>query len=143
MTLRRSLLPCLVAAALLGSPAGAAEERVPVRAQVVYATKEPGGMDSRLGPVAGDLRQLPYSTYRLLDVQTGSVALNQVWQAPLPGGRVLEVTPTGTQGGQTSLRVRVPKSGVNTTVRLSRGARYLLGGLNHEQGSLIIVLSVE
>jgi len=119
---------------------------VALRAQVIYAANQPGGVDSRLGVLATELQKtFRYSMYQLLDAPQGSAALNQTWRAPLPGGRSLEIVPTATQGGQHSLRVRVlGPSGqvlVNTTVRLRGGATVLVGGPTHEAGVLIIAIS--
>ncbi len=123
-----------------------AQATVSLRALVIYAANQPGGVDSRLGPLAGDLQKtFRYSMYQLLDSPQGSAALNQSWRAGLPGGRLLEIVPTAIQGGQYSLTVRVLGPGgqplVNTSVRLRSGATVLVGGPTHETGVLIIAIS--
>lgn len=41
---------------------------VPLKVQVIYAANEPGGVDSRLGSLAGELQKtFRYSKYELLD----------------------------------------------------------------------------
>jgi hypothetical protein len=114
--------------------------------QVIYAANEPGGVDSRLGGLAGDLqRMFRYSMYQLLDAPQGSAALNQGWRAGLPGDRTLEIVPTAIQGGQYSLTVRVLGPGgqalLNTGVRLRSGATVLVGGPTHQKGVLIIAIT--
>jgi hypothetical protein len=115
--------------------------------QVIYAANEPGGVDARLGGVAAELqRTFRYSRYELLGSPQGSPALNQSWQAILPGDRRLEIIPTAMQGGQYSLTVRVLSSGgqavLNTRVRLRSGATVLVGGPSHQKGVLIIAITV-
>lgn len=128
------------------SPKLYAQGTVPIRVQVIYAANEPGGVDARLGGLAGDLqRTFRYSMYRLLDAPEGAAALRQAWITSLPGGRRLEIVPTDIQGGQYSLTVRVLSSGgqalVNTAVRLRGGATVLVGGPSHQQGVLIIAIT--
>lgn len=123
-----------------------AQATVSLRAQVIYAANEPGGVDSRLGSLAGELQKtFRYSMYQLLDAPQGSPALNQPWRATLPGGRSLEIVFTAIQDGQYSLTVRVlGPSGqalVNTLVRLRSGATVLVGGPTHQSGVLIIAIS--
>jgi hypothetical protein len=119
---------------------------VPLQAQVIYAANESGGVDSRLGNLAENLKKtFRYSMYQLLDSPKGSPALNQTWKADLPDNRSLEVTPTVIEEGQCTLRVRVVGAGgqpaVNTTVRLRRGSTVLVGGPSHQKGVLIIAIS--
>jgi len=121
-------------------------QTVPLQAQVIYAANEPGGVDSRLGGLAENLKKtFRYSMYQLVDAPKGSPALNQTWKTELPDNRSLEVIPTAIQEGQYSLTVRVLSSGgqpsVNTTVRLRRGATVLVGGPSHQKGVLIIAIS--
>ncbi len=123
-----------------------AQTAVSLRAQVIYAANQPGGVDSRLGSLAGELqRTFRYSMYQLLEAPQGSATLNQSWRAALPGGRMLEIIPTAIQVGQYSLTVRVLGPGgqplVNTAVRLRTGATVLVGGPTHQEGVLIIAIS--
>ena len=124
-----------------------AQEGVPLRAQVIYAANEPGGVDARLGNLAGELqRTFRYSMYQLLEAPQGSAALNKPWRVDLPGDRTLEVVPTAIQGGQYSLTVHVLGPGgqvlVNTQVRLRGGGPPVsVGGLPHQRGVLIIAIS--
>jgi hypothetical protein len=113
---------------------------------VIYAANEPGGVDSRLGSLAGELQKtFRYSRYELLDSPQGSAALNQGWRTALPGDRSLEITPTAIQGDQYTLTVRVQTSGgqalVNTRVRLKPGRTVLVGGPTHQKGVLIIAIT--
>lgn len=124
-----------------------AQATVSLRIQVIYAANEPGGVDSRLGGLAGDLkRTFPYSMYQLLDAPQGSAALNQSWATSIPGDRRLEIVPTAIQGGQFSLTVRVlgpaGQALVNTAVRLRGGGPpVLFGGWTHQKGVLIIAIT--
>jgi hypothetical protein len=122
-------------------------QTVSLQAQVIYAANQPGGVDSRLGSLAGNLQKtFRYSMYQLLDAPKGSATLNQTWRTGLPDKRSLEITPTAIQDGQYNLTVRVLGVGgqpsVNTAVRLRRGATVLVGGgPPYQQGVLIIAIS--
>ena len=133
---------------ILGIPSAGlyVQATVSLRVQVIYAANEPGGVDGRLGSLAGELQKtFRYSMYQLLDAPQGSAALNQAWSASLPGDRRLEIVPTAIQGGQYSLTVRVLSSSgqalLNTRVRLRSGATVLVGGPSHQKGVLIIAIT--
>ncbi len=144
-----SFLPLFwILAAILATPSVTlyAQATVSLRVQVIYAANEPGGVDSRLGGLAGDLqRTFRYSMYKLLDAPQGSATLNQAWTASLPDDRRLQIIPTAIQEGQYSLTVRVLSTAgqavVNTAVRLKSGATVLVGGPSHQRGVLIIAIT--
>lgn len=150
--LRWSGLVCLCIGVLIVSvnvsPSGVrAQEVVSLRAQVIYAANEPGGVDARLGNLVGELQKtFRYSMYQLMEAPQGSATVNQTWRTGIPGGRSMEITPTAIQAGQVSLTVRVlgPTGQVlvNTSVRLRNGGPPVsVGGLTHEKGVLIIAIS--
>jgi len=142
---RGSLLMVLLG--VLTPPVVAAGQgAVPLKVQVIYAANEPGGVDSRLGSLAGELQKtFRYSKYELLDSPQGSAPLNQAWRTALPGDRSLEITPTAIQDGEYTLSVRVQASGgqslVNTRVKLKAGRSVLVGGPTHQKGVLIIAIT--
>ena len=125
-----------------------AQGGIGLQAQVIHASNEPGGLDNRLGGSLADNLQktFRYSRYQLLDAPKGSVNLGQTWRTALPGERALEIAPTGVHDGQYSLNVRIVAPGgqapVNSVVRLKRGATVLVGGPSHQQGVLIIAISL-
>lgn len=144
----RGFASAVVACMVLGLSVSdlGAQATVPLRAQVIYAANDPGGVDSRLGSLAGELQKtFRYSMYQLLDAPQGTAALNQPWRASLPGSRSLEIVPTAIQDGQYTLTVRVlgpaGQALVNTSVRLRSGATVLVGGPTHQTGVLIIAIS--
>lgn len=122
-----------------------AQQTVSLKAVVIDASNEPGGIDPKLGNLAGELQRLPYSTYRLLETPQGSAALNQTWKTGVPDNRSLEVTPTAIQGGQYSLRIRVLGPGgqtlVNTEVRLRGGSPFLVAVPTGQKRALLIAIS--
>ncbi len=116
---------------------------VPVHVQVILASKEPGGrIDSAIAPLAKELqRYFAYSSYQLLQTQSGQVAPQRPFQASLPGGRTLSISLLGAVGSRVDLQVVT--SGVNTKVNLQRGGPpFLVGGPPHGSGVLIIAISV-
>jgi hypothetical protein len=143
---RASLLLLSILGAWLALPGLGWGQTVSLQAQVIYAANQPGGVDSRLGSLVGNLQKtFRYSMYQLLDAPKGSATLNQTWRTGLPDNRSLEITPTAIQDGQYSLTVRVLGAGgqasLNTVVRLRRAATVLVGGPSHQQGVLIIAIS--
>lgn len=140
---------CLVAGLVGGAvapPGFAWAQTVSFQVQVIYAANQEGGVDSRLGALAENLKKtFRYSMYQLLDAPKGSAGVNEVWRTALPDNRSLEITPTGVQDGQYSLAVRVVladgKVPVNTVVRLRRGSTVLVGGPSHQKGVLIMAIS--
>jgi hypothetical protein len=137
-------------AGVLGSaltvPGSAWGQTVSLQALVIYAANQDGGVDSRLGSLAENLKKtFRYSMYQLLDDLKGSAALNQMWRTALPDNRWLEITLMAIQDGQYSLTVRVlgseGKASLNTVVRLRRGSTVLVGGPSHQKGVLIIAIS--
>ncbi len=148
--LGRVVVSVCFAAAIFGGAAAlpgiARGQTVSLQVQVIYAANQDGGVDTRLGALAENLKKtFRYSMYQLLDAPKGSPGLNETWRTALPDNRSLEITPTGAQEGQHSLTVRVlladGKVPVNTVVRLRRGSTVLVGGPSHQKGVLIIAIS--
>jgi hypothetical protein len=142
----RAFLMAVFLGGLVVCPVSAWGQTVSLQVQVIYAANQDGGVDSRLGALAENLKKtFRYSMYQLLDAPKGSVALNEVWRTPLPDNRSLEITPTAVQENQYSLKVIVLGSGgqpsFNTVVRLRRGSTVLVGGPSHQKGVLIIAIS--
>jgi len=74
-------------------------------------------------------------------VQAGSIPARPF---DIPGGRSLVVTPQEFRNKQLALKVRLQhgdKPVVDTTVRLSNGGNFLLGGPAHEGGVLVLSIS--
>ena len=115
---------------------------VPVHVQVILASKEPGGRtDPAIASLVKELRRdFAYSSYQLLQTQSGQVAPQRPFQISLPGGRTLSISLLGTAGSRVDLQVIT--SGVNTKVNLQRGGPpFLVGGPPHGSGVLIIAIS--
>ena len=135
------MLLAILAAARAGDAA-----TVQLRADVILASNQGTGTDERLGPVAKQLSEaFKYSRYELVATPGGAAQVAQPWQTSLPGGRILEVTPTAMTEGNYHLKVRVlgPKGEVvmNSAVRLRPGGTVFIGGPPQAPGVLIIALS--
>jgi hypothetical protein len=135
------MLLTLLAAAREGEAAS-----VQIRADVILASNQGTGTDDRLGAVAKQLNDaFKYSRYELLSSPAGAAQVQQPWQAALPGGRTLEVTPTAIAEGNYVLQVRVLGSKgeplMSSSVRLRPGGTVFIGGPPHPPGVLIIALS--
>lgn len=115
---------------------------VPVHVQVILASKEPGGRtDPAIAPLVKELRRdFAYSSYQLLQTESGQATPQRPFQVSIPGGRTLSISLLGAAGSRVDLQVTT--LGVNTKVSLKRGGPpFLVGGPPHGPGVLIIAIS--
>ncbi len=140
---------CTLFVLTLPATLSAAQAKVNLSAQVIYAATEAGGIDDRLGALATELqRTFRFSMYQLLDSPKGSASSSEPWILALPGNRRLDVSLTSIQHARFHLTVRVfsanGKPLLRTAIILqSGGPPALVGGLKHERGVLIIALTAD
>ena len=103
------------------------------------------GVDRRIG---GQIKELQasfrYSSYQLVNKTHQRLALNQTGNAPLPGGRVLSITPLGVAGNRAKLKLAVFKNGSSnfqTVIQLLNNGRIIVGGPQHGSGVIIFIIS--
>jgi len=146
----RPLIAGLLAAGFAAlAPASHAQGPLTLQAHVILASNEGQGVDKAIEGIGGELRKIfRYSRYQLLSRASGRAALKEVWRAPLPGGRRLEVTPLAVQDGLWQVGVKIlrgsgpsEESLLTSTVKLRSGGSVLLAGPPHDQGILVIALS--
>jgi hypothetical protein len=132
----------------LSTDLGAAEkgqQAVQVKIGTILASNEWEDFDPKLDRLKKQLEVIKYSSYRLIKEEAKKVP----WQAnvvfEIPGGRSLVVMPQEYRNQRLSLKVRLlqgDKPLVDTTVRLPNRGNFLLGGPAHEEGVLILSISV-
>jgi RNA polymerase sigma-70 factor (ECF subfamily) len=154
--LRRVLGP-LLAVLLLLSPALAApalaEPVVRFGARVLLATdgppppglpRNPPGHDERLERFLPRLRQLfRYREYTSVERFRAEVPVGTTQRWPVPGDRLLEVTPESVSGNAVRLRVRLVRGAtaeVNALIQAASGNPAVIGGPRHGEGVLIIIV---
>ncbi len=137
----------------------AAAPTVTLQAPVFLATNQPtAAPDPGLTTLIAQLRQaLPYANFQLLGAPSGRASLGQSWRTELPGGevpggRILELTPTAIEQGTIQLQARIVQTRliqgkplsellVNTTLRLLSRGTVVIGGPAYQSGVLVIVIS--
>lgn len=143
--LQCGIAACLLAMSpLLLAPALGADDEVIVSTRVVMASFK--GNHTLEGPgtvsLKQSLRQLPYTSYRLLQSEDRPVRLTQMAQFAVPGGRHLLVQPTACDASdRVSLYVMLmhgQRTLVNTVLKLRNRGQFLVAGPRHEDGVLIL-----
>jgi RNA polymerase sigma-70 factor (ECF subfamily) len=157
--LRSALGPLLVLAlALLVAAAPAllhAQQVVRFGARVMLATDTPPAStllklapdttpDDRLQKFLPRLRQLTgYREFTSLERYRAEVPIGSQQQWPVPGDRVLEVTPESVSGDTVRMRVRLLRGNlteVTTNIQAARGNPAVIGGPRHAEGVLVIIV---
>ncbi len=110
----------------------------------VGITRNPAGRDERLEQFLPRLRQLfRYREYTSMERYRAEVPVGTTQRWPVPGDRLLEVTPEGVLGNAVRLRVRLlrgPTAEVNTLIQAASGNPAVIGGPRHSEGVLIIIV---
>ncbi len=133
---------------------------VTVKVKVLLASNQTDvPPDPGLASLTAQLRTaLPYSSFQLIVAPGGRAALGQSWRTELPGGdvpggRVLELTPTAIDRGAIQIQAWVVQTRivqgrsvsdtlVNTRLRLQCGGPpVVIGGPAYQNGVLVIVIS--
>jgi hypothetical protein len=155
MTSRHTSLLAGIAIALLAAsavsaeaadlPAPADEQIAQISIRVIYAVKDPArSMDPSLEDIRGELEDLPFSKFRLLDKLESDVPLNSTVELQFPGNQSIAVrfrgidVATGKRMLQLVLSI---KSILKIEMRVTDGGRTLLLGPPHLEGALILDVS--
>lgn len=157
--LRSALGPLLlvVLALLLAAAPGRLEAQQVVRfgARVLLATDQPpasasmkltpeAAPDERLQQFLPRLRQLTgFQEFTSLERYRAEVPIGAQERWPVPGDRILEVTPESVNGDTVRMQVRLlrgPLTELTTKIEAARGNPAVLGGPRHGEGVLVIVV---
>ena len=139
----------LVAAWATWPPSAAAEDlEAKITIRVVYAVKDAKvkSMDPALEDIRGELLDLPFTKFRLLDKLEAEVAINGTVELQFPGDRSISVRFLGLDVSGTremlSLNLAV-KPKLNMQMRVANGGRTLLGGPPYLEGTLFLDVSAK
>ncbi|MBI2553438.1 MAG: sigma-70 family RNA polymerase sigma factor [Candidatus Rokubacteria bacterium] len=123
-----------------------AQQGVPVSVRVLLQTRQaPAAPAAKVeDPYMRKLQQhFPNRQYEQLDLIQARVTVGQAQRFPLPGGRELEILPTGVRGGSASIRFTIVKSGtreVAVSTDLQPGKPFSIVGPPHGSGVLHLVI---
>jgi RNA polymerase sigma-70 factor (ECF subfamily) len=100
--------------------------------------------DERLQKFLPRLRKLTgYQEFTSLERYRAEVPIGSRQQWPVPGDRVLEVTPESVSGDTVRMRVRLIRGNVievTTDIQAARGNPAVIGGPRHAEGVLVIIV---
>ncbi|RMG11510.1 MAG: hypothetical protein D6729_17855 [Deltaproteobacteria bacterium] len=123
-------------------PAWAGTE-VSIQVTVVHASHAGKRVDPALKDLQRQLEDFGFTSYVLEDQRKLTLKLKAPGEVPLPGGRVLTVTPVAREpDGRLKIRVAIgPKKILDTTVIVEPGGTFIIGGPKYEGGVLMIAVS--
>ncbi len=116
-------------------------QTVPLEVWVIAASRKPGGrIDPQILSLVQEFqRDFAYTSFELLQKETGQVNQQQPFRTAIPGGGDLNVALVGAD--QRRVEIQVTTSGVKTRVRVHRGGSpFVVGGPAYRDGVLIIAI---
>lgn len=127
----------------VASPA-VAQDAVSLEVRSILATVDGDEFDPRLDPLRGRLERgfSDYSSFRQLDLQSQTVERGQEASFDLPTDDTLLLTYNGRADEFVKLGL-VLESRLSTTLRATPGSTFFQAGLRHEDGMLILAITVE
>jgi hypothetical protein len=134
----------LFALALVFGPAVRADgPPVTFEATLILASNDPAALDRRLDQISYQLRRIfKFEYFKFMGSGQASAALPSEFSLNIGAGNVLRIQASPKDG-----RVRAQvnwvqdgRSVLNTTVGMKPGAHAILGGIPHEDGTLIVTL---
>lgn len=119
--------------------AAVAEDKVPVQADVIFASTEPGGVDPALAPMQATLgARVKYLTLKSLSSRRVELGAG-VARVELPNHKVAELHLVALKQNIAQVKVRV--SPVDTTYSLGKEKSLYIQAGHHHGGELWLVLS--
>jgi len=112
--------------------------------RIILASNSDQGFDPRLLDLKKDLLSLNYMSFQLID-QTGlSLNRGQSGKVPIPGRRVMELTPTGLEQGKIVMQVRIGEGGsslLKTQIRIANHGTVIIGGPSFQSGFIVLAIT--
>jgi hypothetical protein len=148
----RTLQCILIAAVILAlAPAAMAEGKsgpiAEINIRVIYAVKDKvKSVAPELEDIKGELKELPFSKFRLLDKLEARVAEKSTVELQFPGKRSIAVRFRGlrTSMGKKMISLQLTiKPALKIRLRVADGGRTLLLGPSHLEGNLILDVSAK
>ncbi|MFC1654794.1 hypothetical protein ACFL2F_03215 [Myxococcota bacterium] len=146
-------LQCILTTAViltLAQGASAGDKNGPIaeiNIRVIYAVKDKvKSVAPELEDIKGELEELPFSKFRLLDKLEARVAEKSTVELQFPGKRAIAVTFRGlrTSMGKKMISLQLSiKPALKIRLRVADGGRTLLLGPSHLDGNLILDVSAK
>ena len=142
-----AFLGLLTACWLFAGAATAAAKPVSVEAMLILASNEPAALDQRLEYVEYKLRRIfGFEYYRYYG--EGSAILEPPASTVIDLGHGFRLDITTSDAGDDKIRASVrwlrgEEVVLNTTVGMKRNTPVILGGIQHEGGTLIVTLTAK
>lgn len=129
-----------VALALGALPTLAEDKKVPVQADVVFASTAPGAVDKGLEAMQATLgKRVKYATLKTLSTKRLELSARPS-TVELPNKKVAELVLQTLKDDVATVRVKLPPT--ETTYQLGRGKSLYLQGGAHDSGELWLVLAM-
>lgn len=117
----------------------AAEPKVSVQAEIVFASTKPGAIDPSLKKMADTLgAKVKYATLKKLETKTLELEAKAVTLA-LPNAKTAELSLQALEANVATVKVKLPPT--DTTYKLARDKSLYLQAGSHDDGDLWLVLS--
>ncbi len=132
---------------LIGMPAGPvwAKPNINVVVKTVLASQGEEHSDPRLSTLIGELQSVfRYSSYQLLREDPIGLAMRETGVVPLPGDRVLKITPRRIAGNRVELKLVILKKKkqiFQTVIQLLNHGSIIVGGPKYKDGFLLFNIS--
>lgn len=110
-----------------------------VRALVVHAMQKPGQVDWICEDLKRKLDMMNFGTLRVLQRRQFKLRFGEEGRLSLPAGHEVRFLPISILNRELHMQVEMPGS-VNTRMRMKSGRGVILGGIQHEDGHLIVHL---
>lgn len=119
--------------------------KVQVDLMVVYANNESNKVDPSLEPVMQQLRFTPFKSFTLLQNQTSSLEVGEEANFSIAGGRRIKIELLSRDEKQAKIRLRMFTGGekkLDTTVSIWRNRSFMVAGPHHQEGRLVLPITV-
>lgn len=145
MFTRRNMVGLLALSLLaIGAPTAALADgdRVTLKVSVVHAKKTGNENDPALARIHGSLKKAfgGYTSFKQLDKEELTLSGTKPVSLKLPNGKTAVFTHQGKSGKQHQLKLTIPQSKVNVTLRAPARRLFYQAGMGHDGGILILAM---
>jgi hypothetical protein len=118
-----------------------AQDRAMTAVKVIQASTRSRSVDPALRQIVPELESVfKYTEYTLLQDRSMSLAFQQQGRIRLPDQRILQLTPTGSQGGRIQYDIQILQKGASvfqTRILLKNNRSMTIGGPRSSHGVLL------
>ena len=122
-----------------------AERHIDIVVKTVLASQDSEYSDPRLSTLIEELQSVfRYSSYRLLSQDPVGLSMKETGVVPLPGNRLLKITPIRVAGHRVELQLVIfkkKKQIFQTVIQLLNHGSIIVGGPKYKNGYLLFNIS--